>query len=177
VSGAGGEERLWKSDIAGPLVLHHWSNAGNYLLFVASDPKTALDLWMLPLKGDRKPFPWLQSEFDEVWGRFSPDDKWVAYRSNKSGKNEIYVQPFDPEKGASASGGETLVSRGGAAGMPRWRSDQKELYYLASDGNHGRRREHGPGISCGRAGGAFPNGAHLLSERGARSIRGRLGGW
>jgi eukaryotic-like serine/threonine-protein kinase len=134
VSGAGGEERLWKSDIAGPLVLHHWSNAGNYLLFVASDPKTALDLWMLPLKGDRKPFPWLQSEFDEVWGRFSPDDKWVAYRSNKSGKNEIYVQPFDPEKGASASGGETLVSRGGAAGMPRWRSDQKELYYLASDG-------------------------------------------
>jgi Tol biopolymer transport system component len=44
-------------------------------------------------KSGGKPFPYLQSQFDEQDGRFSPDGKWVAYMSNESGRDEIYVLP------------------------------------------------------------------------------------
>jgi hypothetical protein len=99
------------------------------------DPKTGQDLWIAPTTGDRKPFPFLQTEFSELGGRFSPDGRWIAYRSNESGKNEIYVQPFDPAyAGSSSSGAKSIVSEGGSAGMPRWRADGKEFYYLAPDG-------------------------------------------
>jgi eukaryotic-like serine/threonine-protein kinase len=99
-----------------------------------NDPKNTFDMWVLRLK-DRKAFPVLQSQFAEIGGRFSPDERWFAYISNKSGTNEIYVQPFNPDAtGATTSGGEFLVSKGGSVGMPRWRSDGKELYYLTADG-------------------------------------------
>lgn len=131
VNGAGGEELLWKADFGGILGVSHWSPDGRFLVFGLQ--KTSFDIWVLPL-GDRKPFPILQSEFAEVGARFSPDGKWIAYLSNKSGKNEIYVRPFDPDnKDPSLSGAGTMVSNGGAAGTLPWR-DQKEVYYLASNG-------------------------------------------
>jgi Tol biopolymer transport system component len=75
---------------------------------------------------DKKPVPYLQNQFFEV-GRFSPDDRFVAYSSNQSGRNEIYVQPFpDPSKG------KWMISRGGGL-QPRWRRDGRELFYLSAD--------------------------------------------
>ncbi|MBZ5631664.1 MAG: protein kinase [Acidobacteriia bacterium] len=139
-SGAGTEELLWKEEgLLGPT---HWSSDGRFLLFGLNDPKTAFDVWALPMKGDgkaeRKPVVFVHTEFTELGGRFSPDRRWAAYISNRSGRNEIYVQPFNAEAGAGASGGapagEFLVSKGGATGMPRWRSDGKEIYYLTNDG-------------------------------------------
>ncbi len=133
-SGAGAEELLWKADaLLGPT---HWSADGRFLTFGVNDPKNGFDIWTLPLKGDRKAVPFANSEFGELGGRFSPDGHWLAYASNRSGRNEIYAQPFNPDAsvGASAPPGEFLVSKGGAAGMPRWRSDGKEIYYLTSDG-------------------------------------------
>jgi eukaryotic-like serine/threonine-protein kinase len=132
-NGAGDAELLWKGpqQIAGP---SHWSPDGRFLQFAVFDPKTGADMWLLGLK-DRKAFPFLQSQFTEIGGRFSPDGRWLAYISNRSGTTEIYVRPFNPDAtGATTSGGEFLVSKGGAAGMPRWRSDGKELYYLRPDG-------------------------------------------
>ena len=133
-SGAGTEELLWKGDgLAGPT---HWSSDGNFLVFGVVGPKTGPDVWALPLK-DRKPFPVLNSEFSEIGPRFSPDNRWIAYRSNESGgKYEIYVTPFTPQTSPRSSGAAARwpVSKGGTAGMPRWRSDGKELYYLTADG-------------------------------------------
>src|SRR5262249_14498593 len=96
--------------------------------------KTSADSWVLPMQGDRKAYPLLRSEFAELGARFSADGKWIAYRSNESGRNEIYVQPFSADRNSESAPGKSIVSKGGSVGMPRWRSDSKELYYLTTDG-------------------------------------------
>lgn len=92
-SGAGAEEELLADGLdKQPL---DWSHDGRFILFtVAAASQTGIDLWVLPLSGDRKPFPFLQTRFDEVPGRFSPDGRWIAYVSNESGRSEVYVAPF-----------------------------------------------------------------------------------
>ena len=78
------------------------------------------------MSGDRKPFPYLQTEFDERHGRFSPDGRWVAYTSNESGRDEVYVQSFP------LSGAKFQISAGG--GMePQWRKDGTELFYISEE--------------------------------------------
>jgi Tol biopolymer transport system component len=104
-----------------------WSFDGKFLLYGRADPTSALDLWVLPLSGDRKPFPFLQLKGNQDWGRFSPDGRWIAYTSNESGKNEIYVLPFP------GLGERWQVTTGGGL-SPIWRRDGKELFYL-SGGN------------------------------------------
>jgi hypothetical protein len=81
---------------------------------------------VLPLTGDRKPFPLLQTQFGEAAGRISPDGRWVAYRSNESGRNEIYVAPFP------GPGGKWQISTAGGY-YPRWRHDGSEIFYLTPD--------------------------------------------
>jgi hypothetical protein len=88
---------------------------------------TGADLWVLPLQGDRKPFPYLATPFNETQGQFSPDGHWVVYASNESGIKEIYVQPFP-----GATGGKWLMSKGGG-NQPRWSRDGKEIFYFAPD--------------------------------------------
>ncbi len=96
---------------------------GRFLLFGILSPKTKDDLWILPLSGDRKPMPFLQTPFREVAGQFSPDGKWVAYASDESGRSEIYLQSFsDPSL-------RFQVSAGGGW-RPRWRADGRELFYF-----------------------------------------------
>jgi Tol biopolymer transport system component len=76
--------------------------------------------------GDRKPFPFLQTPFNETVARFSPDGHWVAFVSNETGRDEIYVTRFDQpgvKWRVSTSGGTT----------PCWRRDGKELFFLAPD--------------------------------------------
>ncbi|HEY8225534.1 MAG TPA: hypothetical protein VIG25_09670 [Pyrinomonadaceae bacterium] len=70
--------------------------------------------------------PFIQTEFIETQGRFSPDGRWVAYASNESGPYQIYVQSFP------LSGGKWQVSTMGGA-QPQWRRDGRELFYLAPD--------------------------------------------
>ena len=62
---------------------------------------------------------------DEINGQFSPDGDWIAYQSNESGRNEIYVQPF------RGPGRKMQVSNGGGV-QARWRRDGQELFYLAA---------------------------------------------
>jgi serine/threonine protein kinase len=100
-----------------------WSPDGRFLLYEQSGEKTGFDLWLLPLFGDRKPMPFLQTQFDEGQGRFSPDGHWVAYASTESGRPEVYVQTFP------ASGGKWQISNGGGM-LPLWRRDGKELFYV-----------------------------------------------
>jgi serine/threonine protein kinase len=105
-----------------------WSPDGRVILYDSIDPKTNTDVWAVPLDGDRKPFPVVQTDFDEHGGQFSPDGHWIAYVSIKSGRYEVYVRPFSP-----STGEETRISTDGGD-QARWRPDGKELFYIARDG-------------------------------------------
>jgi len=100
---------------------------GRFLIYETIEPKSQVDLWVLPLSGDRTPKPYVKTRFSEYAAQFSPDGKWVAYVSNESGSAEVYVQPFPEPVGkwqVSVSGGT----------MPRWTRAGNELLYLGSDG-------------------------------------------
>ena len=66
---------------------------GSFFL-TSSIRSAAVDMWVLPLDADRKPREVLQTEFNERLGQFSPDGRWIAYQSNRTGRFEIYVRPF-----------------------------------------------------------------------------------
>ncbi|MEO8096419.1 MAG: protein kinase [Acidobacteriota bacterium] len=108
-----------------------WSRDGRFLLFHTRSnditSKTASDLWYVPMTGDRKPSVYVQTPFNERQPRFSPDGKWVAYMSDESGRDEVYVQSFPESKP------KWRVSKKGGTDV-RWSKNGKELVYLASDG-------------------------------------------
>jgi Tol biopolymer transport system component len=127
-----------------------WSADGRFILYESQEPKTGSDLWALDLQEPQKPFPLVQTEFEETNGQFSPDGKWMAWESNESGRFEIYVQPFP------GPGRKTQISLKGGAQV-RWRRDGKALLYIALDDRltevplrfsaTGQVVEPGPGIS------------------------------
>ena len=133
-SGAGDERLLLKSP-DGAKSATSWSRDGRFLLYTVDNPETKSDLWVLPLQGDRKPIPFLRTEFNESSGQFSPDGHWVGYTSDESGRDEIYVRDFSSgaAQGSWDAAGRWLISKGGGTD-PRWRADGKELFYVASDG-------------------------------------------
>ncbi len=103
-----------------------WSKDGKYLLLHGIGNQT--DLYSLSLSdAGSKPVPFVSTSADDAQGQFSPDNKWVAYTSSQSGRNEVYVQPF-----SSGDGKWQISSAGGSE--PRWRGDGKELFYLTPDG-------------------------------------------
>lgn len=118
-----GEQLLPLSGIQIP---NDWSADGKYIAYEESGANNGMDLWILPLSGDRKPIPFLQTQFSETQAQFSPDGRWVAYVSNESGQPEVYVQAFagSPER-------RRISTTGGA--RPRWRRDGQELFYLSPD--------------------------------------------
>jgi|SoiMethySBSTD1v2_1073268.scaffolds.fasta_scaffold04574_8 eukaryotic-like serine/threonine-protein kinase len=103
-----------------------WSRDGKFLLYVTNSNSTGNDIWVLPLTGDRRPYPYLRTEASENWAAFSPDGKWVAYSSTESGSIEVYVSPFP------SNGKRFRVSADGGS-QARWRRDGSEIFYLAPD--------------------------------------------
>jgi Tol biopolymer transport system component len=101
-----------------------WSRDGRLIVYEANDPETGWDLWVLPLGG--KPRAFLRTPLAEHHGRFSPDGRWMAYVSNESGQNEVYVRSFP------GAADQSKVSIGGGL-EPRWRRDGRELFYVAPD--------------------------------------------
>jgi Tol biopolymer transport system component len=136
-NGAGGETLLVSSQGVG-VAPDDWSRDGRFLLYHTVDTTTGRDLWVRPMHGDRTAWVLLKTPFDERWGQFSPDGRWVAYQSNQSGRNEIYVRPFIPSAPPDAHGpgpeGQWQVSTTGGV-YPRWRPDGRELFYLAPSGD------------------------------------------
>lgn len=123
-SGAGEEQLLLKT--GENTYPSDWSADGRHLLYIVNHASTRVDLWVLPLFGDQKPYPLLNSGANERGARFSPDGKWIAYVSDASGTNQVYVQAFP------ASGGKWQVSTDGGYYLS-WRQDGKELFYVSSD--------------------------------------------
>jgi Tol biopolymer transport system component len=133
--GAGSDQLLLKTgERKRPL---DWSRDGKFLLFNVLTAKGA-DIWALPMDtgqgGERKPVPYLRGDANKTDARFSPDGRFVAYMSDESGANEIYVRPFDaasPETSGTGPG-KVKVSPNGGVG-PFWGPDGKELQYLTLD--------------------------------------------
>jgi serine/threonine protein kinase/Tol biopolymer transport system component len=121
-SGAGDEKLLVRSGS----YPGDWSPDGRYLIYRTQDVKTKYDIWALPMEGDGKPFPVVQTNFDERDAQFSPDGRWIAYESDESGRFEIYIQPF-PGPGAKVP----ISTSGGA--QVRWPRQSKELFYIGLD--------------------------------------------
>ena len=102
-----------------------WSQDGRHILVDLFGGLTA-DIWAVPLDGSGKPTPVIETAATEYQGQFSPDGQWIAYTSDETGRNEVYVQPF------GRAGRKARVSVDGG-GDPRWRSDGRELFFLTPD--------------------------------------------
>ncbi len=122
-NGTGTEEVLWESNLN--KFATAWSADGKYVsVSVTGDPKTKWDLWIVPMTGDRTPVKFLQTDFSEWVGSFSPDSRWIVYMSNESGRYEVYVRPFQGE------GGKWQISTNGGD-SPSWSRDGKKIYFVS----------------------------------------------
>ena len=129
--GTGDAERLTESS---NIQIHRsWSPDGNVLAFHELSSETVWDLWTLPMEEDGagslkpgEPTPFLRTPFFELWPAFSPDGRWIAYNSNESGRQEVYVRPFP------GPGGKWQISTAGGR-FPTWSRNRKELFYQTGD--------------------------------------------
>ena len=130
--GAGAPQHLLK----GKTFLSPWSFSpnGRRLAYIEQDPEMARDIWTLPLDLTDPDHPkpgepelFLRTPKDELLPSFSPDGRWIAYRSNESENNEIWVRPFP----ASREGKWQISSGGGL--YPFWSKNGRELFYETAD--------------------------------------------
>ena len=123
-----GQEEILESAFRLPM---DWTRDGRYLVSTTSsdNPKTGNDLWALPLaegKPAGNPVPLRETEFNESHGRVSPDGHWLAYQSNETKRNEVYVVGFPSLNGhwqVSVDGGR----------CPVWSRDGRELYFVSTN--------------------------------------------
>jgi Tol biopolymer transport system component len=108
----------------GMFSLDDWSPDGRHLLYHdAGQP----ELWALPLDGEREPMLVARSLSGFIdQAQFSPDGSWIAYNTNESGRPEVMVVPFPP------TGDKYQISTTGGV-QATWRSDGRQLYFLAPD--------------------------------------------
>ena len=110
-----------------------WSRDGRFVLYRSVGGRTGRDLMVLPL-ATLKPWTFLSTPFEENLGSFSPDQRWIAYQSNESGRFEVYIRPFiEPGGSSTRAGGQWQVSTEGGI-QPHWRYDGAELYYINPEG-------------------------------------------
>jgi Tol biopolymer transport system component len=125
IGGSGDAEVLLESD--SDLFPNSVSPDGARLSFTAAHTGSGYDIWILPLTEPGEPYALIQTPFSERGGTFSSDGRWLAYQSDESGREEVYVTSF-PGLGRKWQ----LSTAGGL--LPRWRSDGRELLYHAPDG-------------------------------------------
>jgi len=123
-SGGGKDELLLKGEEGTNPI--DWSRDGKFILYFVQSPGSGFNLYVLPTEGEKKPYPLVQTSFNSDHGAFSPDGKWVAYTSNESGREDVYVKAF------GETGDRFRVSRNGGT-QPMWRGDGRELFFLAPD--------------------------------------------
>ena len=105
-----------------------FSPDGTQLVFYESHPETGRNLHVRSMDADGTSVPLLVTEFNEWNAEISPDGHWLAYQSDASGQDEIYVRPFP-----NTDDGRWQISRGGGT-KPLWGPDGRELFYLSLGG-------------------------------------------
>ena len=118
---SGSEDVLYEAASVGNPNVSSWSSDGKRLLFTMAGRTSRADIWWIELD-ERKPHPYLVTDFVETGAHFSPDGRWVAYASDEAGRQEVYLAPFPP------TGAKWQVSTEGGAG-PRFRADGKEMFF------------------------------------------------
>jgi Tol biopolymer transport system component len=122
LSASGTEEKVL-DNFNGNMILFDISPDGRYLLFNHQDPKTDFDIYTMDLQGHKKLVPVLNGPSAERNGHVSPDDKWMAYLSNETGTDELFVTSFP------VPGSRWQVSSGGITSPGEWSADGKNLRY------------------------------------------------
>jgi Tol biopolymer transport system component/tRNA A-37 threonylcarbamoyl transferase component Bud32 len=105
-----------------------WSQDGRWLL-VRTGAVPGADVMAVRTSGDTTPIPLVASQFSERSPTLSPDTRWLAYTSDESGSNEVYVRPFP-----DAARAKWQVSIGGGT-EPLWAHSGKELFYRNGAGD------------------------------------------
>ena len=123
VSGAGSTQELWSC--GEPLRAGGWSRDGRLLSVHRLSAKNSWDVWVLPMTGAEKPYPFVESPFIDIQPEFSPDGGYIAYASNESGRFEVYVRQFP------GPGGKWQISASGGR-EPHWSADGTSLWYQSS---------------------------------------------
>jgi Tol biopolymer transport system component len=124
--GSGKNEEVLPADATANLVtLLDWTKDGKYLIYARRTGLSPGQIWALPLTGERKPFvvmtaPSFSTNLPQ--GRVSPDEHWLVYTSDESGRAEVYITSFP------VAGAKVAASTGGGFD-PKWRGDGKELYF------------------------------------------------
>jgi serine/threonine protein kinase/Tol biopolymer transport system component len=120
VDGSGQEEPLMKNE--SHFHLQSWSPNGKLIAYERVGNSGQYEIWILPMEGDRKPYPYLVSQFRVDQPAFSVDGNWLAYSSNESGRSEVYAQRFP------GPGEKVQVSTDGGSN-PVWSRDGKQLIF------------------------------------------------
>jgi Tol biopolymer transport system component len=129
-NGTGAEELIYQG--SAPMTLTDWSQDGQYVTYFSTD-LTGGGLYALALAGERKPIEVFRNKSQNTGPRLSPDNRFMVFVSNSTGRNEVYVVPFDPKAAAGTAPTPIQISDQGGTGMGFWRKDGKELFYLAAD--------------------------------------------
>ena len=124
----GKAELLYRSDA--PKYPTDWSRDGRYILFTTISQAGRADIWGYST-AEHRAGPIVDTIYAEGYGSLAPDGKWLAYQSDESGNNEVYVQAFE---GISAGTKRRWQVSAGGGGMPRWRADGRELFYMTGSG-------------------------------------------
>jgi Tol biopolymer transport system component len=122
--GSGQREELSRSDY--PRYPLSFSRDGKFMAFTEIHPSRKRDIWLMPLEGDRKPQPLLTTDADEYDAKFSPDSRWLAYVSNETGRDEIFIRRV-----GEGAGRKQLSSEGGIA--PVWAPNSRDIYFLKGE--------------------------------------------
>ncbi len=130
----GDKQILWES--GGTLQATDWSPDGRFIACTRGDvvARTEADIVLLPLQSDEsKLIPFQPTPFTEYDAQFSPGGRWIAYTSDETGRDEVYVASFLQGKNESARQARKwrISTYGGT--LPRWRRDGQELFYVAPD--------------------------------------------
>jgi eukaryotic-like serine/threonine-protein kinase len=103
-----------------------FSRDGKHMAFVEIHPARRGDIWLMPLDGDRRPEPLMATDADERDARFSPDGQWLAYVSDETGRDEVFIRPI-----GTRGGRKQLSSEGGSG--PTWAPNGRELVFANGD--------------------------------------------
>lgn len=158
--GSGNEDLLWKLD--NHAHLRDWLPDGRGLLLEIIDPKSRTDIWRLNLGEKPVPTAYIQTLFNERNSRISPDGRWVAYTSDESGRDEVYVQSF-PHAGSkvqvSNSGGDQAV----------WARNGKALFFRGGGAIHEVTFAAGPPLTVGKPRSLFPDSYESPQAQGGHT--------
>ena len=117
----GADRLLAKAD--GNISLTDWTRDGRYIVYFDRARTTRGDIWIVPVAEGGAPRPFLRTQNYEAYGAVSPDGRWMAYDSDESGHDEIYVQPFP-------GGGKPYRVSAEGGYVPRWSADGKQIFFL-----------------------------------------------